>query len=259
MSYWNAFARKYPGIPVLRLEGGSIFNFGVAEGPVVNRWMLEGTAKSGLDAVNLTAWDLPVWQELGDLAASGLIPREQLALPIVSANLVARAANFPRVERYLIKEYSFGGKAVRVGITGVLADPDERISKRDFGFTEPQAAARQVVEELKPRTDYRILLTDTDIGKAISLSIGVPGFHMIVVGHNYHSLLDAQQIGDSLLVVPLNEGRAIGEVRLTLGGSTTPVPAEARAIPLDRTVPDDPVLGQLVRTAQADLETFRRK
>src|SRR6185436_15799837 len=104
MSYWNAFARKYPGVPTLRLEGGSLFNFGVAEGPVVNRWMLEGTARSALDAVNLTAWDLPVWQELGDLAAGGLLPKELLALPLVSANVTAKIENFPAVQRAVVVE-----------------------------------------------------------------------------------------------------------------------------------------------------------
>jgi len=77
MSYFNAFARKYPSRPYLRLDGGSIFNQGVVEAPVLNRWMLEGTYRSNLDGINLSAWDVPVWQELADLAAAGQIPKDQ--------------------------------------------------------------------------------------------------------------------------------------------------------------------------------------
>src|SRR5438093_9769474 len=108
MSYWNAFAQRYPGMPCLRLDAGSIFNAGVAEAPVVNRWMLEGTYKSKLDALNLSAWDLPLWQEMGDLASIGQIPKEFVNLSLVSGNVTAKVPNFPAIQRYVIKEYSVG-------------------------------------------------------------------------------------------------------------------------------------------------------
>jgi 2',3'-cyclic-nucleotide 2'-phosphodiesterase (5'-nucleotidase family) len=257
MSYWNAFARTYPAVPSLRLDGGSIFNSGVAEAPVVNRWMLEGTFKSALDACNLSAWDLPVWAEMADLAEAGLVPKEYLKLPLVSANCKPKSASFPAVERYVVKEYAVAGKRVRIGITGLLFDPEERISRRDFSIQDPAVAARQVVEELRDKTDYRVVLTDMDIGRAISLAVVVPGIHLMVVSHNYEAVSEAQQIGETLIVVPVNEGRAVGEVRVALAGAKPE--SEDRFVALDRTVPDDPALGELLRKAQAQLDGFLNK
>jgi 2',3'-cyclic-nucleotide 2'-phosphodiesterase (5'-nucleotidase family) len=257
MSYWSAFAAKYPSIPAIRIDGGSIFNAGVAEGPIVNRWMLEGSTRSRLDAVNLTAWDLPVWQEMADLAQAGVVPKEYLKLPLVSANVKPKSERFPAVERYVVKEYTAAGKRLRIGITGLLFDPEERVSRREFAVSDPQAAARQVVEELRERADYRIVMTDMDLGKAISLAVLVPGIHLLVVAHNYESVSEAQIVGDTLIVIPINEGRTIGEVRVALGGQKPE--SQDRFVPLDRTVPDDPALGELVRKARGEVDAFLKK
>ena len=260
MSFWNAFARKYPGIPSLRLDGGSVFSSGAAEAPVVNRWMLDGTFRSNLDALNLTAWDLPVWQEMGDLAAAGQIPKEHLKLPLVSANVTPRVPNFPAIQRYLIKEYILAdGKRIRVGITGLLFDPEERISRKDFQIQDPQAAARQVMEEIKDKTDYRIVLTEMDMGRTISLAVLVPNINLVVVAHNYEAISEPQEVGDTLVVVPVNEGRMTGEVRLAPTAGSAKLSFHTRFVPLDRTVPDDPAMGEIVRKAQLDLDNFRKR
>ena len=260
MSFWNAFARKYPGIPSLRLDGGSVFSSGAAEAPVVNRWMLDGTFRSNLDALNLTAWDLPVWQEMGDLAAAGQIPKEQLKLPLVSANVTPQVPNFPAVQRYLIKEYTLAdGKRIRVGITGLLVDPEERISRKEFQIQDPQVAARQVMEEIKDKTDYRIVLTEMNMGKAISLAVLVPNIHLVVVAHNYEAISEPQEVGETLVVVPVNEGRMTGEIRLAPAAGSGKMNFFTRFVPLDRTVPDDPAMGEIVRKAQLDLDNFRKR
>jgi 2',3'-cyclic-nucleotide 2'-phosphodiesterase (5'-nucleotidase family) len=78
-------------------------------------------------------------------------------------------------------------------------------------------AAREVVAEIASRTDYRVVLTDMDIGKAISLAIQVPGINLILVAHNYEAASEPQQVGGTLIVTSVNEGRAINEVRLESG------------------------------------------
>lgn len=258
MSYWNAFSRKFPGAGSLRLDGGSLFNAGVAEGPIVNRWMLEGSARSGLDAVNLTVWDVPVWQEMADLAAAGQIPKELLELPLVSANVRPKIPNFPRIQPYIIKEYGSGPNRLRVAVTGLLFDREERLSRREFGVEDPQAAARRFVEEVKEKSDYRVAMTDMDLGRSISFAIGVQGIDLLVVAHNYVAATDPQMIGDTLVVTPYNEGRTIGEVRLALKPGAKPE-FETRVVALDYSVPDDVPLGELVRRAQAELDAFKKK
>ena len=70
-------------------------------------------------------------------------------------------------------------------------------------------------------------------------------------------MAEAQQIGDTLIVVAVNEGRAVGEVRVALAGAKPE--SEDRLVALDRTVPDDPALGELLRKAQAQLDGFLNK
>jgi hypothetical protein len=259
-SYWNAFGRKYPSRPFLRIDGGSVFTVGLAETPVVNRWMLEGTWRSHLDAINLTGWDLPAWMEMADLAGVGEIPKEWLDLPLVSANVKSRVPNFPAIQRYLIREPPLDaktGRKLRIGITGLVFDPEHRISSEEFEVTEPAVAAKQVIGELSPKTDYRVVLTDTDIGKAISLAVQVPKINLIVVAHNYEEISEAQQVGETLIAIPANEGRLLSEVRMALGRSSE-ISVESRFVQLDRTVPDDAAMAELIRKAQAAVDEFKR-
>jgi 2',3'-cyclic-nucleotide 2'-phosphodiesterase (5'-nucleotidase family) len=262
MSFWNAFERKYPERFSLRLDGGSIFDSGSAEASLVNRWILEGTLGSKLDAVNLSAWDLPIWRLMADLTAADQLPKELLNIALVSANVKAKVPNFPQVQRYVIKEFNVdsnaGSKGFRIGITGLLFDPQERISRQDFEVLDYQQAAREVMAEITSRTDYRVILTDMDLGKAISLAIQVPRINLILVAHNYEGASEPQQVGDTLIATSINEGRGINEVRLNVGKAGK-VDTQSRFVPLDKTVPDDPILGELVRKAQAELDKVRKK
>jgi hypothetical protein len=258
-SYWNAFAQKYPSTPTIRVDGGSIFSTASAESPLVNKWMLEGTFKSRLDALNLSASDVPVWQEMADLAAAGQVSREYLNLPLVSANLKPKAGNFPAIQRFLVREFDLGAGAPRpklsVGITGVLFDPRERISRREFEVKEPVSAVREVLGEIRGRVDYFIVLTDMDLGRSLSMAIVVPGIDLLAVCHNYEAISEPQQVGDSLLVLPVNEARMISEVRVLFENNKAS--SHSRFVPLDATVPDELSMGELVKQAQAELDRFR--
>ncbi len=245
----------------MRLDGGSFFTLGVAEAASINRWMLEGTYRSRLDALNLTAWDLPAWQEMWDLAAAGQLPRQFLDLPLVSANVKAKAPNFPALRKFVFKELVVdpkSGTKLRVGISGVLFDPEERISREEFNVKDPQEAVRQVVAEMEPGSDYRIIMIDAGVGKAISLAAVVPGINLIIVAHNYEEILEPQQVGDTLISVPANEGRLISEVRVSFQQGSQSLGVHTRFVPLDRSVPDDPEMSALIRKAQADVDEFKR-
>jgi hypothetical protein len=261
MSYWNAFAKKYPSRALLRLDGGSIFMRGGAAAPVVNRYMLEGTFRSNLDAVNVSAWDLPVWREMGDLVAAGMVSRDFLKIPLVSANLSTKLANFPAIQRYVIKEFQVDpkrGKPLRIAITGLLSDPEGRISRQDFQIQKPQDAAYRILSELNSKSDYVIILTDMDLGQVISLAVQVPGIHMIIVAHDYSAPTDPQQVGDTLVLSPVNEGRMLTEMRMNFRSGAPHGEIESHTVPLDRSVPDDPVMGELIRRAQAEIDRAQK-
>jgi 2',3'-cyclic-nucleotide 2'-phosphodiesterase (5'-nucleotidase family) len=261
ISYWKAFAAKYPSRPLLRLDGGSIFDKGTVNSPIANRYVLEGVYRSNLDALGVSASDVPVWQEMSDLAEAGLVSRDYLKLPLVSANLTAKVSDFPAMQRYIVKDFNVdpkAGKPFRVGITALLADPEERISPKDFQVQKPEEGARQVLNELKSKADYVIVLTDMGLGDGITLALEVPGIHMIVVCHNYEAPMDAQQVGDTLLISPINQGRMLSEVRLNVKSGTQRLDIESHLVPLDRTVSDDPAMGELIRRAKAEMDKVQK-
>jgi 2',3'-cyclic-nucleotide 2'-phosphodiesterase (5'-nucleotidase family) len=260
-SYWSAFSKKYPSRTLLKLDAGSIFSRGTSTSTVVNKYMLEGTSRSGLDAINLSYWDLPAWQELGDMAAAGLLSREFMKIPLVSANVSTKIPSFPAIQRYILKPVQIdptAGKPLRIAISGLLSDPEERISRKEFQVTKPQDAAREIMEELKGKADFVIFLTDLDLGQVISLAVVVPGINMIVVSHDYPAPTEAQQIGDSMVLGPINEARMISEVRFTIKSGAEKVGIESHTIGLDRTVPDDPVMAELIRRAQAEVDKAQK-
>jgi hypothetical protein len=260
-SYWSAFAKKYAGRPFLKLDGGSLFSNSTAESPIMNRWMLEGTYKSNLDAINLSTWDVPVWREMADMASAGQIPGQWLRQPLVSANVKPKISNFPAIRRYIILQVPVGAKKrkiVRVGITGLMFDPEERVSRTEFDVTDPDQAAAEVMRELQDKTDYRVILSDYTIGRAISLALKVSGISLLLVSHDYAVASDAEQVGDTLVAIPVNESRMLSEVRIGVDLTASKFNVQTRHVPLDRSIPDDPAMAVLQGKALAEIEEFRK-
>jgi hypothetical protein len=215
--------------------------------------MLLGTYLSRLDAINLDPSDLSAWRELGDLAASGNGVRKLLDVPLVSANVVPKVPNFPKIRRGIIKEIELGrpgGGKYRIGISGLLSDPEGRVPEADFEVRDATAAARDAVAALMPVTDFRILMTNMDLGSALSLAIAVPGINLLVVTHDYDEISEPQQVGETLVAIPVSEGRMLGEIRLMVPTGSDRLQAEARFVPLDPAIPDDPAMAELIKRAQ---------
>jgi hypothetical protein len=93
-------------------------------------------------------------------------------------------------------------------------------------------------------------MTNMDLGSALSLAIAVPGINLLVVTHNYEEISEPQQVGETLLAIPVNEGRMLSEIRLAVPMESDRLQAETRFVPLDRTIPDDPGMGELIKRAQ---------
>ncbi len=111
---------------------------------------------------------------------------------------------------------------------------------------------------MQPKSDYRVIMIDAGVGKAISLAAVIPSINLIVVAHNYEEISEPQLVGDTLISMPANEGRLISEVRVVLQQQSQSVGVHARFVPLDRSVPDDPEMGALIKKAQADVDDFKR-
>jgi hypothetical protein len=97
---------------------------------------------------------------------------------------------------------------------------------------------------------FRIFMTNMDPGSALSLAIAVPGINLLVVTHNYEEVSEPQQVGETLIAIPVNEGRMLSEIRLAVAAGTDSLQAETRFVPLDPAIPDDPAMADLIKRAQ---------
>ena len=61
-----------------------------------------------------------------------------------------------------------------------------------------------------------------------------------------------------MVIGPVNEGRMISEVRLNIRSGVEKLDIESHLVALDRTIPDDPELGELVRKAQAEVDKIQK-
>ena len=109
-----------------------------------------------------------------------------------------------------------------------------------------------------PATDFRIFMTNMDPGSALSLAIAVPGAGLLVVTHNYEEISGPQQVGETLVAIPVNEGRMLSEIRLAVSSGTDRLQAETRFVPLDPTIPDDPAMAELIRRARCAMAAAGR-
>ncbi len=132
----------------------------------------------------------------------------------------------------------------------LLYDPEGRIPEAEFEVRDAAAAARDAIASMMPATDFRILMTNMDLGSALSLAIAVPGISLLVVTHNYEEVSEPQQVGETLVAITVNEGRMLSEMRLAFPAGTDRLQIETRFVPLDPDIPDDPEMADLIKQAQ---------
>ena len=156
-------------------------------------------------------------------------------------------------DRSIIKEVVLDrgtGRGFRAGVTGLLSDPEAHVSRTDFAVEDPADAGRRIFAEPRPGTDCRIVMTGRDTGKAMSLAVLVPGISLPVVAHDYVAASETQQIDDTLIAMTANQDRMLSDARLQVPADSEKIRAETRFVPLDRTMPDDPAMRELIKRAE---------
>lgn len=138
--------------------------------------------------------------------------------PIISANVKKEGRRL--FTPYIIKELS----GVRVGIFG-LSTPETAYKThpdnvRGLVFEDPVESAREMVEELKDKTDLIIALTHLGISgdsqyTSKMLAEKVKGIDLIVDGHSHDALPAGLLVDDTLIVMAGEYDKNLGIVRIT--------------------------------------------
>ncbi|RPJ08840.1 MAG: bifunctional metallophosphatase/5'-nucleotidase [Deltaproteobacteria bacterium] len=137
-------------------------------------------------------------------------------VPFLSSNLVDEKSDKLLFPPYLIKEV----RGFRVGMFSLLSpevflgQADER--KKGITLRNPIETARNMVAELKPKSDLIILLSHLSYPKDVQLAQTVPGIHIIAGGHSGIHLAHPPVLQNTIIVQTSGKGMYGGRLELTL-------------------------------------------
>lgn len=134
--------------------------------------------------------------------------------PVLSANLVARGGELPKVVRpYALLER--GGLRLGVfGLTLQITKPHSLWAKvTDFVFEDPLVTARRVAGELRPQAELVICLSHCGLGVDRNL-VTIETIDLVLGGHTHREVIE-QQPGCALLVHPGAYGHRMSRTEIS--------------------------------------------
>ncbi|HSB04873.1 MAG TPA: hypothetical protein VLK23_06715, partial [Thermodesulfobacteriota bacterium] len=126
--------------------------------------------------------------------------------PFLSSNVLDETSGKILFQSFLIKEIN----GFRIGIFSLLS-PDFFTSPSDprrkgVNIQSPVETAQAMVKELKPKTDFIILLSHLGYAKDIELAQTVEGINIIVGGHTGINLIYPPVIKNTIIVQNTSRG-----------------------------------------------------
>lgn len=210
------------------------------------RYLLDGMAKIGYDAVNLGSREAELDLETlkGALKEGGL--------PFVSANVVEKESRRLLAEPYRI--VSRGG--LKIGITGIT-----HAEAQDVGpgveVRPPHEALAEVIPELRKRCDYVVVLAWTDEDGLREIAGKFHEVDCILGGDVPQSSSSVQQINRASVFSVVDKGKVLGEIDLKREGRTYRVEsAQGHKIIGDK-IPPDPGMVALISRYKEELRSRR--
>jgi len=181
--------------------------------------------KAMVEALNHLGYDaMSIGNHEPDFGTGVLRQRMQDAtFTVLAANLVERQGSKPFAKPYIIKKVA----GVSVGILG-LAYPKTAwttASKNvaEVEFQDPVPAVKHYLPKMRhDGAELIVVLSHLGLGGDKALAKSVEGIAVIVGGHSHNRMLQAEQIGTTLIVQAGAHGSDLGRLELTIeGGKVT--------------------------------------
>jgi 2',3'-cyclic-nucleotide 2'-phosphodiesterase (5'-nucleotidase family) len=140
-------------------------------------------------------------------------------LPVISSNLFDEATGKAIFPTYLVKEVN----GLRFGIFSLLSPelagdpPNSR--KKGVVIRDPVETARAMIQELKPKTDWIILLSHLSYPRDMEFAKAVQGVNFIIGGHTGINLSYPPFINNTLIVQTGAKGMLAGRLDLAFYNS----------------------------------------
>jgi len=212
--------------------------------------LLEGMQRLGYDVINLGE------RELAGGVAQFRELTGKLKLAFINANFVYRDNGESLFAPYVIREYkTASGRSLKVGFLGLdalnTAFTKEAPGGRAVVMRDPVDAAKMHVPALRPRVDLLVLLANLSLRDLTTVLSSVKGVDLALV--SYGARLSESGKLESLSGVPVlysgDQGKRMGEVRLSLGKKAAPPAMQSHQIFLTRRYPSEPAMQALVDKA----------
>ncbi|MFH1680484.1 MAG: multiheme c-type cytochrome [Candidatus Eisenbacteria bacterium] len=247
---------------VLHLDCGDMIGARGALEEVRANYLFEAYSLMNVDCVNFGSSDALLGQDF-------LLRRmRETGVPIISANVSYFETGERFLKPFIIKRlapkrflgFEWGG--LRVGIFGVVRPLDETTGlpwDREKGehrlvITDPAIVAREMLEELRPKCDLIVCLAHTGWLHARDLARNVSGIDLMIVGNGANVKREPYLVNNIPLVMPGDEGKYLGVVDIYLDEKMKVERMEGRAQEMDDSIEDDPVLAELVKRYNSELQ-----
>ena len=140
-------------------------------------------------------------------------------VPFLSSNLIDQGSGKTPFQRYLLKEVN----GLKIGIFSLLS-PETFIGatdprKKGLIFQDPIETAKEIVNELGPKTDLLVLLSHLSYPRDVELVQRISEIHIIAGSHSGINLANAPVFKNTIILQNASKGMYAAKLDLTFVNS----------------------------------------
>jgi len=259
------FQEKYPGVPVLYVDAGDFTGDPNVPGQRQTDALVEAMNQMGYKVAALGLRELSQGWET--FAAR----RARARFPFVSANIVWKDTAEPVVDPFIVVSAPLrrGAKAkeVRIAFTGVTMGNPAFLKQgpdgRSIVTIDPIEAAARIVPRMREKADVVVVLSSIDIDKARALARRAKGVDFVLGGlgavqSRADDFPEDSLIGTTRIQMVGDQGKNLGEVRLTFKDGRALGTAQRALVALTRDWPDQPELARLMAATRESINEYHK-
>ncbi|MBM3780904.1 MAG: bifunctional metallophosphatase/5'-nucleotidase [Acidobacteria bacterium] len=254
----TAFAAlRQSATPVITTLGGDFLSpsaLGTARvdgTPLAGRQMVDVLNATGLQFATLGNHEF-------DVAEAAFRARlEEARFQVIVSNVTdAQGQPFPKTTPGVMVPVTVHGRALRIGLTGVVTDANPRPWVR---YRPAVESVRQAVTALPRPLDAVVVISHLTLEEDAALVEALPEIDLIVGGHEHENWLLRRGARLTPIVKADANARSLAVVSMTFGAEGTRPVVESRLLPLDERVqPDRTVARRVEQWTATAYNAFRR-
>lgn len=244
------------GANTITLDGGDFWQGTFPSNRDEGKTIIAAMNAVGYDAITLGNHDFDHGVEVAKARAG------EAQFPTLAANLLDAATGKPPawVKPYIVKQVA----GIRFGIIGLTDSGTPAISSKSkelkqFQFVREQDALKQILPEVKSKSDLVIVLAHEGIDQDQALAANVSGIDVIVSAHTHVEQRQPKFVNGTIIVHAGYKAQYVGRLELTIDPATKkiidytknnePVPAVSNKATPPQAVVDS--IGKLLADARA--------